>query len=114
LSAETGPINAARLREIRKEIGVTQGRLGEIIGVDGATISRWESDANPAIPNGLPAILLKAIDKVLKKRKKEEVKNQLWDWMAFGGLAYVAFKILESYYDVSSEAEKKAERKRRR
>lgn len=32
----------ARIRELRKQNGLTQSRLGGLIGVDGNTVSRWE------------------------------------------------------------------------
>jgi putative zinc finger/helix-turn-helix YgiT family protein len=41
------PLNGKEIRFLRKNIGLTAKKLGEYIGIDNATISRWEKDAQP-------------------------------------------------------------------
>ena len=36
---------ARKLAELRKAAGETQEQLGEVLGVSGKTVSKWESDA---------------------------------------------------------------------
>jgi putative zinc finger/helix-turn-helix YgiT family protein len=40
-------LSAKEIRFLRKSIGLTAKKLSEIMGVDNATISRWENDKQP-------------------------------------------------------------------
>jgi len=46
----------ARLRAARNAIGITQERLGELVGVSKAAVSRWESDVDQPQMNILPKL----------------------------------------------------------
>ncbi|MGD9975879.1 MAG: type II TA system antitoxin MqsA family protein [Desulfatirhabdiaceae bacterium] len=44
LVQKKSPLTGREIRFLRKNMGLTGKRLSEIMGVDNATISRWESD----------------------------------------------------------------------
>ncbi|MDO4543347.1 MAG: helix-turn-helix transcriptional regulator [Clostridia bacterium] len=52
------PTTGQKIRELRLEKGLTQKRLGEIIGVDGRTVSKWENDGGLPDVGILPALSL--------------------------------------------------------
>lgn len=56
------------LKKLREEAGLSQEGLARIIGVAGATISRWERGASPAM---MSVPQMKALCKVLGKSIEE-------------------------------------------
>lgn len=42
---------AARIRELRRSLGLSQATLAELVGIDQSNVSRWESGAIPDAPH---------------------------------------------------------------
>jgi transcriptional regulator with XRE-family HTH domain len=42
------------LRRLREAKGLTQAELGALVGVDQATVARWEAGARPRLRHRLP------------------------------------------------------------
>lgn len=86
---------AKKLAELRKAAGETQEQLGEVIGVSGKTVSKWESDA--AEPD--LGMLLKitehyktSADVLLGKWQTGELNKILLDTLSYDGSAAGVFK----------------------
>lgn len=45
-----------RIREIRKERGMTQKELAQVVGVDQSAVAQWESGASGPHRNKLPKL----------------------------------------------------------
>jgi putative transcriptional regulator len=52
------PLTGSEIRFLRKELDLSQKRLGGILGVEGQTVARWEKGENP-IPQGHDLLLRK-------------------------------------------------------
>lgn len=86
---------AKKLAELRKAAGETQEQLGEVLGVSGKTVSKWESDA--AEPD--LGMLLKiaehyktSTDVLLGKWQTGELNKILLDTLSYDGNAAGVFK----------------------
>jgi putative zinc finger/helix-turn-helix YgiT family protein len=66
-------LGAKEIRFLRKSIGLTATKLGEIMGVDNATISRWENDKQRI--NEARDRLLRLIFLNVKGISTEEIKH---------------------------------------
>lgn len=64
-----------RIRQLRKDVNMTQGALGLIINKDGTTVGRYENDAIP-----VPSDVLIALSKYF------EISS---DWILTGNTAYM-------------------------
>lgn len=44
------------IRRLRKELGLTQGQLGELVGADKSVISHWEKGRGSPLSNRIAAV----------------------------------------------------------
>lgn len=58
--AQNFPLGAAEIRFLRKSAGLTQQRLGDLLGVDRVTVARWETQEAESV--GVPvSIAVRAV-----------------------------------------------------
>jgi DNA-binding transcriptional regulator YiaG len=62
-------VSGSDLKQLRRRMGLTQGQLGELIGVHLVSISRWETGAVP-IPKAI-ALLMRLLVKDAKGRTRK-------------------------------------------
>jgi transcriptional regulator with XRE-family HTH domain len=55
-------VTPARLREIRKRLGLSQSALAGVLGVSPQTVSNWETGSRPI---GYPEMLRLALERLL-------------------------------------------------
>jgi putative zinc finger/helix-turn-helix YgiT family protein len=70
-------LNGKEIRFLRKNMGLTATKLADYIGVDNATISRWENDRHPITkPHDL---FLRVVYSNIKDIPAEEIKHIIQD-----------------------------------
>ena len=78
-------MNAERVARIRKDAGLTQAELADIVGVKQASVSRWERGVVP--PEKQAATILRRIEERQKEAEEwEKTKSRLLRAVAAGGL----------------------------
>lgn len=91
---------AARLKRYRRERGLTQQALAEILGVSNSSVSRWESGSYPDVPTlaALARVLGVTVDELINEASPVRTLTKP-DWQALlsflfalgGGLLYFLF-----------------------
>jgi len=68
-----------RIQKLRERLGCSQDRMGQIIGVSGRTVSRWESQ-NKKISN-LAQYRVSEIQAILRKMESAVPSGKVKDWL---------------------------------
>ena len=61
-----GHMKPAELKEMREEMGLTQGQLAEALGVHRESVNRWENEARR-----IPSMLQLAMERLRTKKEKK-------------------------------------------
>ena len=94
---EQQPLPGSRVKEIREKLGLTQHQLAKLVGVTGMTVHRWEHEQTRG-PGGATAQMLLQFAKAADRRKANDMKKRIVDWLFIGGAMFVVYKLLESSF----------------
>jgi putative transcriptional regulator len=83
--------------QIRKNLGLNQAELAQLLGVHGMTVSKWERGV--LHPNPYQASLLERFGVAAEKRN---FQNQLGNLLLSAGIAAVLYLLLRAVFEEAS------------
>jgi DNA-binding XRE family transcriptional regulator len=86
--------NPGQIRQLRERLTMDQSAFAKLVGVDGRTVARWES--NRAQPTGAAEAVMNGLRETLDSDPADEagIIKFIVATAAVGGLAYLLVKLL--------------------
>ena len=84
-------MNADRIKQLRKKLGISQDKLGQLLDVHTMTVSKWERDVLEPTP--YQVAMMEEFEKAASKPK---VKLELKHVLIAAGVVAAVFLLLKS------------------